>query len=177
MAVKDSALSRVKARDAQRFLAVTDPASVSGRIKRLLSRHDLVGVALMLAHIKPKPAIVCSVPGDKAGARILQNWAEKTFPNLPPLTEAVVIVAIRRDGWIDTATWGVDAVACDEAGRWAEELGEHHLYVSPFQTWFGYGTDGTPTRLTDAQLATLSDAGRDFVAENTHPDAISKNIA
>ena len=172
MAVKDSPLSKVKARDAQKFMQVKDPADATRRINRLLAKHDLRGLIVVITANQPKPVVLTAVPDDKDGARILQDWAQRTIPSMPePLQDGAILVAIRKDGWIDTATWGVDARACAQAALWANALMEL-MPVAPFQTWFGWGTGGVPTRLSEVQLLGLTVRSVEYVQMHTHPDAV-----
>lgn len=172
MAVTDSPLTKVKARDAQKFMQVKDPAAASKRMGKLLTKHDLRGLVVVMTANQSKPIILTAVPDDKDGARILQDWAQRTIPSMPDrLEDGAVLIAIRKDGWIDAATWGSDARACEQAADWSDGLMEL-LPVAPFQTWFGWGTGGVPTKMTDIQLLGLTVRSVEYVSMHTHPDAV-----
>ena len=169
MPVNDSPDTRVKAADAKPFLGVGDPLEASRLTEALIAREGLKAL-VVIETSGARPILLASAPGDKRGGAILHEWITKTFPALPTLRKAAVIVAIHADGVIDTATWGADRFHCAEAGRWADKLAEH-FYHAPFQTWFGFGSGGAPTKLSKAQLETLTPKSRDWVAKHTHPDA------
>ena len=169
MGIKDDPSTFIKAKDAKAFMGAKTPEEASLLIDRLVAHHAIRAVAAVVA-LHDKPLLMVAAPGDKAGARHLNEWLVKTVPALPPLDRSVVLVAIRKDGWVDTATWGKTRALCDAAAAWRDRLAEH-FYHTPFTTWFGHGKDGVPTKLSAEQLATLTDASRAWVAERTHPDA------
>lgn len=85
--------------------------------------------------------------------------------------QAVVVILVRDDGVVDTATYGRNEGACAVIARWRDGL-MSKLPVSPFQTWFGWGNGGRAKRLTPAEYATLNDQQKAYVDINTHPKAV-----
>lgn len=85
---------------------------------------------------------------------------------------ACVLIGVRRDGRIDVASHGEDAWSCNIIAEWAHGLvSPYGLAQAPFQTAFGLGYDGVPTRLSDAQMDGLAPHVRAFVEAWTHPQA------
>lgn len=85
--------------------------------------------------------------------------------------QGIVLVAIGQDGTLTTSTWteksGRPALGLAE---WARSLEGHAITPVPFQTLFGWGRNGVPTRLTPEQLATLGPAGRDYAERLSFPE-------
>lgn len=169
MGIKDDPSTFIKAKDAKAFMGAKTPEDASLLIDRLVAHHAIRAVAAVIA-LHDKPLLMVAAPGDKAGARLLNEWLVKTVPEMAPIDRSVVLVAIRKDGWIDTATWGKTRALCEAAAVWRDRLADQ-FHLAPFQTWFGFGTDGVPTKLSAHQLSTLTETSRAWVAERTHPEA------
>ena len=169
MAVKDDPNTRIKAADAKAFFLLASPEDYPAAIDALIEKHGLKALVVVLASAD-KPVLLAVAPGDKQGSRLLHNWAVQTVQNLPGIEKSCILLGLRDDGWADIATHGKTRALCDKAGRWGKDLFQH-LYVAPFQTWFGFGTDGVPTQMTEDQLSHLSESGRAYVARHTHPEA------
>lgn len=84
-------------------------------------------------------------------------------------SRAVVIINVTDDGRVDYATYGEDAGSCKVIGDWAQGLANSTFSAAPFQTYFGWGHEGTPTPLSAKEYASLTPAQRDYVNANTHP--------
>lgn len=86
--------------------------------------------------------------------------------------QAIVIFGVRKDGVVDLATYGSDQRKCDSIAEWGKGVLQHSVTVAPFQTMFGWGNGGIPLRMDEKSLEELSERGREFVARNTHPNAV-----
>ncbi|AXQ69826.1 hypothetical protein HOU03_gp442 [Caulobacter phage CcrSC] len=84
---------------------------------------------------------------------------------------AVIIVAIRKDGVIDTATDGDDRWTKDTIATYAHDLMAHQYTIVPMRTAFGVGTDGIPWRCSEEELEGFPQHVRAWIAANTHPKA------
>ncbi|UTU08985.1 hypothetical protein CcrJ4_gp236c [Caulobacter phage J4] len=84
---------------------------------------------------------------------------------------AVVIIAVRKDGVVDTATDGEDRWHKETIANYAHGLLSSTYAVAPFRTAFGVGTGGIPWRASEEELRGMSLEVRAWVAANTHPKA------
>jgi len=70
--------------------------------------------------------------------------------------QAAVIILVRKDGVIDTVTYGETKEKCKVIGWWAKLVGDKGLSVVPFQTIFGWGNGGVPKPLTDEERKSVA---------------------
>jgi hypothetical protein len=81
--------------------------------------------------------------------------------------QAVVIIAVERDGTVRRVTYGETRFKCRVIGEWAAALETYAMAKSPFQTAFGWGNGGKPKALSAEELAQLSEAGRAWALRST----------
>lgn len=82
---------------------------------------------------------------------------------------ALIVVGVRDDGAVDVMSHARSRADCRVIGDYAQRQFGDHLPRTPFQTWFGWGNGGSPRALHEAELSQLTDAGRRYAADNTHP--------
>lgn len=170
MAIKDSPTTRVKARTAKAFFnKITAPDQFAPLAEALIDAKSLK--ALVLFHNRDGKTIVLGRASEMIGTKLIDEWAHKTYAFMRPLTDAAVLVAVRDDGVVDGATWGANKLRCADAADWRDDLCDTHLYLAPFQTWFGMGCDGVPTRFSKAQNAKITEGSIAYVERVTHPQA------
>lgn len=89
--------------------------------------------------------------------------------------QGVLIVAIRRDGAVETITYGDHPAQKVAMGDYADVIAEHTITKVPFQTMFGCGNDGVPKKLNIIERLLLADEKgwtQDRIDRATHPDAV-----
>lgn len=72
--------------------------------------------------------------------------------------QAVVVVAVGRDGTVHTVTYGENPRKCRVIGQWADGWMEKGLAVLPFRTIFGWTTGGVPTPLSAEERKELNNS-------------------
>jgi hypothetical protein len=170
MAVKDSPDTKVKALDAKIVMEATRRGLGPDSLNALRARKSLRACfAYYLAFDTDPRAIVSADIVDQA---VLDDWTRNAVARIKAKpSEGVVIIAIRADGWIDVATWGRTQADCGLTGALGAAMLKN-LPACPFQTWFGWGNQGLPKALSDAQVATLNETAQAYVSRNTHPTAM-----
>ena len=66
--------------------------------------------------------------------------------------QGVVILAIQKDGVIQTLTYGSDKRKCSVLGTWIQGF-MSQLSIIPFSTVFGFGNGGKPMALSEDERA------------------------
>jgi hypothetical protein len=172
MAIRDSATTRIKARDAQTVLNAGDPIGVLAAIAHE-TRFKTLGAlrAHRQSQAYPMTLAWTRTPGDQDVLdAYLKGLARAAAPQFTAAM-GLVILGIHEDGVAEVATWGVTSKDCQRLGAWGSLILKE-LPVAPFQTWFGWGNGGVPKRLSADRLATLTENQQAFVARYTHPDAV-----
>jgi hypothetical protein len=85
---------------------------------------------------------------------------------------AMIMVGVRDDGVVDVVSYGQSKEDCRIIGDYAQNQFGANLPVAPFQTWFGWGTGGVPTKIRYDDIVRASPKARDYITANTHPDAV-----
>jgi hypothetical protein len=174
VSVKDDPKARVKAADAK--LLLEDGATASEFARVLGDLHDERGfVATAAIRFDGTPAFrKMTLAAAERDRDVLHLWftglVQHHVTDAVQALDAALIIAVRPDGCIDTATWGRDKTACDAIAAWRTEQMKR-LPRAPFETWFGWGHEGKPTRLKPAEYASLTAGQQAYVDKNTHPDA------
>lgn len=174
MTTKDDPRTRIKARDAQAVFEVQSTLRDAAPALLMMVRHRFKVVGMVRRrHGRVETDVAAE---DTRGAEIMRQWVDYEFaaaklPAAPLPAEGVVILAIRDDGRCDAATWGADAAACLTFAKWRDRLVDAVMPKAPFQTYFGWGTEGRPRRMDPNDLAQLTIGQREYVARCTHPDA------
>lgn len=89
---------------------------------------------------------------------------------------AIIVVGVRSDGVIDVMSAGRSKADCKIIGDYAQNQFGDHIPAAPFQTWFGWGHAGVPTKLRQSEQEALSAGAQRYVEANTpknarrHPD-------
>lgn len=170
MTVKDSPDSRIKARDAKTLLALQPGLETWNHLHTLTNAHGLKAAGCIVMNKGADPLIdtAAHVEEDRL---VLSEYLIGYCQHLPyddvKALRASMILAVRDDGVIDTATWGIDFQACEDMAEFRDMMMEE-LPAAPFQTWFGWGNEGRPKKLSAEELKMLGDRGREFVERNTH---------
>lgn len=170
MAVRDDPKSRLKANDAKAAMNLA-PATGHAFCLDLMNRHRLQGVVvLVFSRGLIGTSYGCVEP---LGGYILSDWIGRVAARAPPhlySTLSALVLGVRDDGVVDTATWGKSKAECEKIAKWRDEVLEKYLTVAPFTTWFGWGADGVPTPMSAEDLASLSAQQRAWVEKHTrHP--------
>ncbi len=85
--------------------------------------------------------------------------------------QAVVILAVERDGTVTVVSYGETPFKCKAIGDWAQRLWKKCVSVCPFQTAFGWGNGGKPKKMKSVDLLMLGSAGIGYVEQYTAEDA------
>lgn len=171
MAVKDSPLTTIKAKDAKN--AMFEAPKVSNEfLVELLTRLDLQAVAVFNIN---DGYVETSVHAQDTDSRdVLHDWSTfqaRAFPSTIANMRGALILSIRKEGQIETATWGQTEAMCRAIGTYSTELLEG-ISACPFQTWFGWGNEGIPKKLSESELKTLPAHHVDYVNRYTHASAV-----
>jgi hypothetical protein len=101
--------------------------------------------------------------------RIVIRDAEEIAKRLDQ--QAVVIIAVERDGTVTIVTYGETKWKCRVIGDWAKGLWKQAISKCPFQTAFGWGNGGKPKKFATADLLMLGSHGAGYVEHNTAKNA------
>jgi hypothetical protein len=173
MAINDSDVTRIKARDAKTVLDAGDPIGVLASLGHELG-FKVLGAIRVNRQSQGYPMVLTwtRTPGDQD---VLDTYLKALAKTAEPQFSAAIgllIFGIHDDGMAEVATWGVTANDCKRLGAWGSLILKG-LPVSPFQTWFGWGNGGVPKRMSAARLATLNPQQKLFVERYTHPHAVA----
>lgn len=168
MSVNDDPNTRIKAADAEHFWR--DPNQLS--ISRMAFAEERGFQALGFLRFEAGLGWVLHAHGSQTGdANVLRGYLQGYLKaHWPRDANGCVLFGVHKDGMAEVATYGRSRFDCDRLGAWGHDLLES-MTAAPFQTWFGWGNEGVPKPLTEAELATLSDAGREYVLANTREAA------
>lgn len=172
MAIHDSPVTRIKARDAKTVLYAADPIVVLTSIA--VDNHFKAIGAIRCdqqRELTPSRAAWGRSPGDHTVMlSYITGLARLADPQFTA-ARGVLLLGVHEDGESEIATWGIEANDCKRLGRWGAIILDE-LPIAPFQTWYGWGNGGVPQRMSADQIASLNDQQKMFVAEHTHPDAV-----
>lgn len=161
MAINDSFLTRIKARDAETAWKL-QPKTPSAFLLPFFDRGFQACAVVIFNGSAASTELTVLCDKDAAGDVILDDYMRNILARTAVDIHAcrgAVILGLHTDGIAEVATWGGDAADCKRLGRWAgREL--EALPRVPFTTWWGFGAGGTPTPLTAEELATLSPQAR-----------------
>ncbi len=131
-------------------------STVSHRSLMNKSKDALASLVMQLLEWMPREDGVKSAsPGE------VQIRGARTLAQVHDL-QAVVIVAVERDGTVRVVTYGENPQKCDAIGDWGQGLWRHAISAVPFQTRFGWGNGGHPAPLTVAEFASLTQPAQDY---------------
>lgn len=168
MAVKDDPNSHIKVEDAKR--AYHGP--VPEMLEALCQTQGYKALVAFRFNGRGDARIDYRVPDDERGSAILGEWSSQTLRAAGvPWFEGCVMLGVRHDGWLDTATWGINTEACAKMANWRNHILERDVTTAPFQTWFGWGNEGLPKRLAPAAYAALTPRQQEWADAHTHPQA------
>ena len=88
--------------------------------------------------------------------------------------QGVLIVAVRRDGMVESITYGDHPAQKIAMGDYADTVMQHTITKVPFQTMFGWGNDGVPKALMPVEKLILMDEKgwtAEAIERATHPEA------
>lgn len=170
MAVTDSPDTVIKARDAKRVLDAGDGDRMLAALKGLLVTPVIALGAVQVFRQQREPRVLAAA-GNEPDCGVLRDYMHGVARNAAPqflAADGIVLLAMRADGVIDVATWGVNDSDCQRLGTWGATL-LNALPVCPFQTWFGWGNSGVPKAMAADRLAALTEKQRTYVERYTHP--------
>lgn len=168
MRAKDDPATRIKAADAKN-LWWTSARERPALLERLARGCGFQFLTLIQVQDIDDAWTVTTWAETDRSREIAQDYFEPVIRSAPGEVlerSGTLLFGVHQDGMAEVATYGVSQTDCHHLGGWgAEKLKE--MTAVPFQTWFGWGYDGTPTPLTEEQLETLTPQGRAWVADRT----------
>jgi len=178
MAVKDDPNTRIKAADAQALYEIAEVRDALDRLGSERGFKALVAMRLngLLNGLTDAPAQFAAWGVDVEDESVIYHYGKGAGAKLLARdcahgASGVILLGIHADGVAEIATYGALARDCRILGKAGAGLLED-LSACPFQTWFGWGNDGVPKRLTPEERAMLSAEQLVYVDRNTHPEAV-----
>ncbi|UTC28248.1 hypothetical protein GURKE_02170 [Brevundimonas phage vB_BpoS-Gurke] len=169
MTISNDPACRLKAQDSRPFIGA-DAATADEYLHRLTVLHGLKAVGVIQVARNAVDVVRCYAyvsPDLKVLDTFLRDWSARAIN--PEAQYGALVVGVRDDGVIDTATWGASRADCAGMAAWRDTL---ELTPAPFQTWFGYGNGGKPLAFTAEQRAGLTPSQLTYVDAHTHPRAL-----
>jgi hypothetical protein len=174
--VRDDPNTRLKTADARAVLEFVAGSSLDRMLMLLQERHQLKAITVIINPIGTR----VTVGDDVSDAFTLEAWVKGAVERHPDPAMSrhisALLLAVRDDGVLETATWGATKAGCAVVAAWRDVI-ETEFSVCPFQTWFGWGNGGRPKRLRPEVYEKLSPGGQAYVNTFTHPDAVSDSHA
>lgn len=169
MAVSNDPASRLKAQDARPFIGA-DEATTQEYLHRLAVLHGLKAVSVVQVAKQGVHAVhtyAHVAPDFKVLDGFVSAWSLGAIR--PNAQYGALLIGVRDDGAIDTATWGANRDDCAGMATWRDAL---ELNPAPFQTWFGFGNGGKPLAFSETQRSGLTETQLAYVDAHTHPRAL-----
>jgi len=69
--------------------------------------------------------------------------------------QAIVALTVSRNGTVSVVTYGENSEKCKAIGDWGQGLWRYAVAIVPFRTVFGWGNNGQPQPLTEAEKLQL----------------------